>query len=71
MEDRKKLDKCIPKIPQRDITINNMDQTINLLDSDMMKLAEAIVAKEISIKSSKVGAEQEREGITLQDWCRI
>ena len=45
MEDGKRPDGCIPKIPQRNITLNNVDRTIGLCNSDMMKLANAILAK--------------------------
>ena len=55
MEDKKKPDECISKIPQRNITTNDVDCTIGLRDSNMMKLAESILAKEVSFKSSKVG----------------
>ena len=54
MEDSKKPDGVIPKIPQRDIKQNNVDRTIGLRDSEMMKLADAILAKEVSIKSNKL-----------------
>ena len=36
----------------------------------MMKLADAILANEVSIKSNKLPGEQQREGVTLQDWCQ-
>ena len=52
MEDGKKPDGCIPKIPTRDITMNVVDQMIGLHDSDIMKLASAILVKEVSIKSN-------------------
>ena len=55
IEDGKELDRCISKILQRDITLNNVDRTISLGDSNMMKLVEAILAKEVSIKSNKIG----------------
>ena len=67
MEDGRKPDGNIPKIPQRDITWHDVDRTIGLRDCDMMKLADAILAKEISIKSNKLPGEQQREGVTLQD----
>ena len=54
IEDGKKLDGCIPIFPQRDITLNDIDWTIELCDCDMMKLADAILAKEVSIKSKKL-----------------
>ena len=56
MEDRKKSDGCIPKIPQRDITLNDVDQTIGLCDCKMMKLANAILTKEVRIKSNKLSS---------------
>ena len=65
MEDGKKSDSCIPKIPQRDITLNDVDRTIRLCDSDMMKLAHAILMKEVTIKSNKLSGGQQREGISL------
>ena len=36
----------------------------------MMKLADAILANEVSIKSNKLPGDQQREGVTLQDWCQ-
>ena len=54
MEDGKKPDGVIPKIPQRDITQNNVDRTIGLRDSEMLKLVDAILAKEVSIKGNKL-----------------
>ena len=69
MEDGKKPNGCIPKIPTRDITMNNVDWTVGLHDSKMMKLSNAILAKEVSIKSNKISGRQQREGISLQDWC--
>ena len=54
MEDGKKPDRVIPKIPQRDITQNDVDRTIGLRDSEMMKLADVILAKEVSIKGNKL-----------------
>ena len=71
MEDRKELDGCIPKIPNKDITMNDMDRTVGLRDSEMMKLADAILAKEVSIKSNKLSGGQQREGISLPEWCRL
>ena len=70
MEDGKKPDGVIPKIPQRDITQNDVDRTIGLRDSEMMKLADAIFAKEVSIKGNKLPGAQQREGVTLQEWCQ-
>ena len=58
MEDRKKPNGVIPKIPQRDITQNDVDRTIGLRDSKMMKLADAILAKEVSIKGNKLPGAQ-------------
>ena len=43
-----------PKIPQHDITQNDVDWTIDLRDCEMMKLADAILAKEESIKCNKL-----------------
>ena len=54
MEDGKKPDGVIPKIPQRDITQNDVERTIGLRDSEMMKLADEILAKEVSIKGNKL-----------------
>ena len=54
MENGKKPDGVIPKIPQRDITQNDVDRTIGLRDSEMMKLADAILTKEVSIKGNKL-----------------
>ena len=71
MEDGKKLDGCIPKISHWNITLNDIDWTIRLRDSDMMKFADAILTKEVSIKSNKLVGGQQREGILLQDWCQI
>ena len=68
MEDGKKPDGVIPKIPQRDITQNDIDRTIGLWDSKMMKLADAILAKEVNIKGNKLPGAQQREGVTLQEW---
>ena len=70
MEDGKKPNKVIPKIPQRDITQNDVDRTISLRDSEMMKLADAILAKEVSIKGNKLPGAEQREGVTLQEWCQ-
>ena len=70
MEDGKKPNGVIPKIPQRDITQNDVDRTIGLRDSEMMKLADAILAKEVSIKGNKLPVAQQREGVTLQEWCQ-
>ena len=54
MEDGKKPDGVIPNIPQRDIMQNDIDRTIRLCDSEMLKLADAILAKEVSIKGNKL-----------------
>ena len=70
MEDGKKPDGVMPKIPQRDIMQNDVDQTIGLRDSEMMKLADAILSKEVSIKDNKLSGAQQREGVTLQEWCQ-
>ena len=70
MEDGKKPNGVIPKIPQQDITRHDVDRTIGLCDCDMMKLADAILAKEVSIKSNKLPGEQQQEGVSLQDWCQ-
>ena len=70
MEDGKKPDGVIPKIPQRDITQNDVDRTIGLRDSEMLKLADAILAKEVSIKGKKLPGAQQKEGVTLQEWCQ-
>ena len=67
MEDGKKLDRCISKISMRDITMNNVDRTVGLRDFEMMKLADAILAKEVNIKSNKPFGGQQREGISLLD----
>ena len=71
MEDGKKLDGCISKIPTRDITMNDVDRTVDLPDLEMMKLADAILAKEVSIKSNKIFEGHQREGISLPKWCRL
>ena len=63
MEDGKKPDGCNLKIPQWNIILNDLDRTIGLCDSNMMKLADAILAKEVSIKSNKLTGGQQREGI--------
>ena len=70
-EDGKKPDGCIFKIPNREITANDMDQTVGLRDSEMLMLADAILAKEVSIKSNKISGGQQREGISLPEWCRL
>ena len=69
-EDGRKPDGNIPKIPQRDITQHDVDRTIGLRNCDMMKLADAILANEVSMKSNKLPGDQQREGVTLQDWCQ-
>ena len=53
-EDGRKPDGNIPKIPEWDITRHDVDRTIGLCDCDMMKLADAILANEVSIKSNKL-----------------
>ena len=70
MEDGRKPDGVISKIPQWNITRHDVDQTIGLRECDMKKLADAILAKEVSIKSNKLPGEQQREGVSLQDWCQ-
>ena len=67
MDDGKKPNGIIPKIPQCDITQNDVDWTIGLRDCKMMKLADAILAKEVSIKGNKLQSAPQREGVTLQD----
>ena len=68
-EDGKKPDGCIPKIPNREITANDVDRTVGLRDSEMLMLADAILAKEVSIKSNKISGGLQREGISLLEWC--
>ena len=51
--------------------MNLMDRMVGLRDSEMMKLADVILAKQISIKSNKPSGGQQRERISLQDWCQI
>ena len=70
MEDSKKPDGVIPKIPQCDITLNNVNRTIGLRDYEMMKLADAILAKKVSIKGNKLSSAQQPEGVTLNEWCQ-
>ena len=70
MEDGRKPDGVIPKIPQQDITRHDVDRTNGLRDCDTMKLADAILAKEVSIKSNKLPGEQQRKGVSLQEWCQ-
>ena len=36
----------------------------------MIKLVDAIMAKEVSVKSNKLFGTQQREGVSLQDWCQ-
>ena len=64
-EDGRKPDGNIPKISQRDITRHDVDRTISLRDCNMMKLVDAILANEVSIKSNKLPGDQQREGVTL------
>ena len=71
VEDGRKPDENSPKIPQQDITRHDVDRTIDLRDCNMMKLADAILANEVSIKSNKLSGDQQREGVTLQDWCQM
>ena len=70
-EDGKKSDRYIPKIPNREITANDVDRTVGLRDSEMMMLADAIHAKEVNIKSNKLSGMQQRKGISLPEWCRL
>ena len=49
---------------------HDVDRTISLCNCDMMKLADAILAKEVNIKSNKLPGEQQREGVSLQNWCQ-
>ena len=56
-KDGRKLDGNIPKIPQRDITRHDVDRIIGLRNCDMMKLADAILANEVSVKSNKIPGE--------------
>ena len=67
MEDGKKPNGVISKIPQRDITRNDVNRTISLRDCNMMKLANAILTKEVIIKSNKLFGEQQCEEMSLQD----
>ena len=60
-----KPDGVIPKIPQQDIALNDVDRTIGLRDCNMMKLADAILAKEVNIKSNKLPGAQQCEGVSL------
>ena len=70
-EDGKKPDGCIPKIPNRKITSNDVDKTVGLRDSEMLMLADAILVKMVSIKSNKLSSGQQRKGISLPEWCRL
>ena len=54
MEDGKKPDRCIITIPTKGITMNDVDRMVDLCDLEMMKLADMILAKEVSIKSNKI-----------------
>ena len=58
MEDGKKPNGCISKIPTRDITMNDVDRTVGLRDSEIMKLVDAILVKKVSIKSNKISGGQ-------------
>ena len=57
MEGSRKPNGIISKIPQQDIIRHDVDRTIGLRDCDIMKLADAILAKEVSIKSNKLPGE--------------
>ena len=59
----------IPKPPYLDITMNNVDWTIGLWDSELLLLEEAILKNEVSVKSNKIASQ--RETITLNDWCMM
>jgi hypothetical protein len=59
----------IPKPPRLDITMNDVDRTIGLRDSELLLLAEAILKNEVSMKSNKIAGQ--RETITLNDWCMM
>jgi hypothetical protein len=59
----------IPKPPRLDITMNDVDRTIGLRDSELLLLAEAILRNEVSVKSNKIAGQ--RETITLNDWCMM
>ena len=62
---RQEACRVIPKIPQCDITQNDVDRTIGLRNFEMTKLADAILAKEVSIKGNKLPGAQQRKGVTL------
>ena len=65
MEDGRKPNGIIPKTPQQDITRHDIDRTIGLRNCNMIKLVDAILAKEVSIKSNKLPGEQQCEGVSL------
>ena len=44
----------IPKPPHLDITMNDVDWTIGLWDSELLLLEEAILKNEVSVKSNKI-----------------
>ena len=44
----------IPKSHRLDITMNNVNETIGLRDSELLFLAEAILKNEVSVKSNKI-----------------
>jgi hypothetical protein len=59
----------ILKPPRLDITMNDVDRTIGLRDSELLLLAEEILKNEVSVKSNKIAGQ--RETITLNDWCMM
>ena len=59
----------IPKPPRSEITMNDVDRTIGLRDSELLLLAEAILRNEVSVKSNKLATQ--RETMTLNDWCMM
>jgi hypothetical protein len=59
----------IPKPLQLDITMNDVNRTIGLRDSELLLLAEAILRNEVSVRSNKIAGQ--RETITLNDWCMM
>jgi hypothetical protein len=58
-----------PETPRLDITMNDVDRTIGLRDSELLLLAEAILRNEVSMKRNKIAGQ--RETITLNDWCMM
>lgn len=59
----------IPKPPRSEITMNDVDRTIGLRDSELFLLAEAILRNEVSVKSNKLATQ--RETMTLNEWCMM